>query len=86
MKKLVGILEPFQQTQYLHIYEDGNKIDIVESDIDNFVTNAVNLIEQYKISDISIKGPKKYAKNFGEQIKQSELTNYNNSSIEVKYL
>lgn len=87
MRKLVGMLEPFQQVQYLYVYEDGNKIEIKESSVDEFIDNAVNLIKTYNITDIDIKGPKKYAKNFGDKIKNNlEILSYSNSNINITYL
>ena len=87
MKKLIGMIEPFQVNQLLYVYEDGNKIDAIETDIDNFVKNAISLIKQYELTEMSIKGPKKYSKMLASQIQSSELLNYDNGNqIQINFI
>ena len=86
-KKIIGMLQPFDTKQIIYVYEDNNKIDVVEATIDNFATVVSNLANKYGISDINLTGgPKQYIKKIGDQIKEEGLTNYSNNQIEIKYL
>ena len=39
MKKIIGIIKPFEMQQSLIVYEDGNKIDICETTINDLMEN-----------------------------------------------
>ena len=41
MKKIVGVLRPFDLYQTIYIYEDGNQIDAFESTIDDLPNNIL---------------------------------------------
>ena len=86
-KKIIGMIQPFEIKQLIYVYEDNNKIDVVEATIDDFATVVSNLANQYGISDINLTGgPKQYTKRIGDKIKEEGLTNYSNNQIEIKYL
>ena len=83
MKKLVGVLSPFQVEQFLYVYEDGNKIDAVESTVDDFVKDSIELIKKHELTEMTIKGPKKYSKMIASKIESSELLKYTTIKINL---
>lgn len=85
-KKIIGILQPFDTKQIIYVYEDNNKIDIVETTMSDFSISVLDLINKYDILDINLAGPKQYTKKIGNDIKEQEITKYNNSQITIKYL
>jgi len=85
-KKIVGMLQPFNVEQMLFVYEDGNKIDMISTTVDDFVNDACALIHQYQIKEFQMAGPRRYTENFGQQIQNRQLTEYNNSTLEIKYI
>ena len=85
-KKIIGMLQPFDNKQMAYVYEDNNKIDAVETNLDNFAATVLGLIDKYKITDINIAGPKQYAKGIGDKIKEQGLNKYSNNQIQIKYL
>ena len=85
-KKIIGMLQPFDTKQIIYVYEGNNKIDVAEATIDNFATVVSSLANKYDILDINLAGPKQYTKKIGNDIKEQEITKYNNSQITIKYL
>ena len=53
-KKIIGLLQPFDLKQNIYVYEDGNKIEIIETKVDNFTSEMLQLINKYKIEDIEL--------------------------------
>ena len=85
-KKIIGLLQPFDLKQNIYVYEDGNKIEIIETKVDNFTTEILQLINKYKIKDIELAGPKKYAKGIGTKVQEEYIKNYSNNNLNIKYI
>lgn len=85
-KKIIGLLQPFNLKQNIYVYEDGNKIEIIETEVDNFATEILQLINKYKVEDIELAGPKKYTKGIGTKIQEEYLNNYSNNNLDIKYI
>lgn len=86
MKKIITMLQPFALNQNIIVYENGNKIDMKESTIDNLVEEVSKLIEQYDIKQIDFIGAKQYAKGLGNKIKENELFQFNKDDLIINYL
>lgn len=85
-KKIIGLLQPFDLKQNIYVYEDGNKIEIVETKVDNFTSEMLQLINKYKIEDIELAGPKKYTKGIGTKVQEEYIKNYSNNNLNIKYI
>lgn len=85
-KKIIGLLQPFDLKQNIYVYEDGNKIEIIETKVDNFTTEILQLINKYKIEDIELAGPKKYTKGIGTKVQEEYIKNYFNNNLNIKYI
>ena len=85
-KKIIGLLQPFDLKQNIYVYEDGNKIEIIETKVDNFTSEILQLINKYKIEDIELAGPKKYAKGIGTKVQEEYIKNYSNNNLNIKYI
>ena len=85
-KKIIGLLQPFDLKQNIYIYEDGNKIEIIETKVDNFTSEMLQLINKYKIEDIELAGPKKYTKGIGAKVQEEYIKNYSNNNLNIKYI
>lgn len=79
MKKIIGIIRPFQIEQTFMVYEDGNKIDIIKTTLENLHPSLFELIEKYQIGQLDLVGPKKYLKGVANQIQKAKEkeTKYN---------
>lgn len=85
-KKIIGLLQPFDLKQNIYVYEDGNKIEIIETKVDNFTSEMLQLINKYKIEDIELVGPKKYTKGIGTKVQEEYIKNYSNNNLNIKYI
>lgn len=85
-KKIIGLLQPFDLKQNIYVYEDGNKIEIIETKVDNVISEMLQLINKYKIEDIELAGPKKYTKGIGTKVQEEYLKNYSNNNLSIKYI
>lgn len=85
-KKIIGLLQPFDLKQNIYVYEDGNKIEIIETKVDNFTSEMLQLINKYKIEDIELAGPKKYTKGIGAKVQEEYIKNYSNNNLNIKYI
>ena len=86
MKKIITMLQPFALNQNIIVYENGNKIDMKESTIDNLVEEVSKLIEQYNIKQVDFIGAKQYAKGLRTKIKENELFQFNKDDLIINYL
>ena len=86
MNKIIGIIEPFFILQQLYIYKDNIKVEAITTTLDTITNDVSNLIEEYEIEEVDLKGPEKFSKKFGKEIEKSMLSKYNNSSIKIKYI
>ena len=85
-KKIIGLLQPFDLKQNIYVYEDGNKIEIIETKVDNFTSEMLQLINKYKIEDIELAGPKEYTKGIGTKVQEEYIKNYSNNNLNIKYI
>lgn len=85
-KKIIGLLQPFDLKQNIYVYEDGNKIEIIETKVDNFTSEILQLINKYKIEDIELAGPKKYTKGIGTKVQEEYIKSYSNNNLNIKYI
>lgn len=85
-KKIIGLLQPFDLKQNIYVYENGNKIEIIETKVDNFTSEMLQLINKYKIEDIELAGPKKYTKGIGTKVQEEYIKNYSNNNLNIKYI
>lgn len=86
MKKIVGILRPFDLKQTFYVYENGNKIDMANPTIDEITNTIFSLCEQHEITQVDLTGPKQYSKGIQEKIQQAELTKYRTSKITINII
>lgn len=63
MNKIIGIIEPFQKQQQLYIYKDNVKVEAITTTLDTIVNDISDLIKEYEIEEVDLKGPDKFSKN-----------------------
>lgn len=86
MKKIIGRLRPFQMEQNLLVYEDGNKIDFIQTDMENLHTALFQTMEKYDVYRFDIVGPKKYSTGIKNQILKSAITKFENKELEINII
>lgn len=84
MKKIVTSLQPFELNQILYVYEDGNKLDLIETTLKDLEANLFMLVEKYDITEVNFFGPKQYSKGIKKQIDEKKIEKYgNNDKFEI---
>lgn len=86
MKKIIAMVRPFDAQQILMVYEDGNKIDMIQTSIADFNESLFTLSEKHEVYQLDMTGPKKYIKGLEKQIKEAEMTKYSANKIEVNII
>ena len=52
MKKIIGVLRPFDLVQKFYVYENGNKIDAVGVELNEIPTTILGLSQQYDVHQL----------------------------------
>ena len=52
MKKIVGILNPFDATQSFYFYEDGNRIDRLTCSLNEIPSSLISFASNYGVTEI----------------------------------
>ena len=87
MKKIIGIIKPFEGQQTLLVYEDGNKIDMNQTTIEKLNESLFLLMETHDVYRVDLAGPKKYLKGLSDQIQRQAAAKYENSKeIEINII
>lgn len=84
MKKIIGILRPFDLYQTLYVYEDGNEIDVAKTTVDEIANKVLELANKYEINQIDLSGAKQYAIKIQKDICEKELTQYNKNELVIQ--
>lgn len=86
MKKIIGILRPFDIMKTLYVYEDGNKIAMVETTIDELDSKILALCQEYDVTQVDLTGPKQYVRGVQEKIQEASVTKYNSKEIIINII
>ena len=84
MKKMVGIIHPFDINQTFYIYEDQNKIETIETQIDQIPEVVLKLSNTYNIYQVDLVGTRHFVEGIIKNIKEKENTQYNENKIIIK--
>ena len=84
MKKIIGIIHPFDIHQRLYVYQDGNKLEMRYSKLNNISEDIIELAYTYDIQQVDLSGAKQFSQGIVKEIQKKELTRYNTNKIIVK--
>jgi hypothetical protein len=83
MKKIIGVIKPFDMKQNFYVYEDGNKLDSASPTIDEISETIFALMQEYDVSQLDLVGPKQYNKGLSKKIKEAEMVKYDKNTLEI---
>ena len=84
MRKIIGIVSPIAPSQQFYVYDNGNKIEMLDASVDEITNVVFTWADQYTdIEQVELFGPKKYANGIAKKIKETEATKYSNRSLEI---
>ena len=85
LRKMICVLQPFALSQLVFVYENGNKIDAAEVEVDNLVNQILSFCDKYYLSKVSFTGPIQYARGIGKKVQEKFITEYGRE-VEIEYL
>lgn len=72
MVKIIGVIQPFDMTQYLYIYQDGKKIYTETFALHNISDTLFKLCKNYNTNIIELSAPHRYLQGLIQSIKKDE--------------
>ncbi len=86
MKKIVSVIKPFIMEQNIFVYEDGNKINVSTSNIEDLDQMILKLADEYEVTEVNLLGPTNYSKGLKTKIENAEITKYKENKLEIKLI
>lgn len=86
MRKIIGMIRPFEMNQTLMVYEDGNKIDICKTTMEELYPSIFALVEKHEVYQLDLVGPKSYTKGLKNQIDKAATVKYADNKLEVNII
>lgn len=83
MKKIIGIIRPFDLRQTFYVYEDGNKIAVEYPTLNEINESVFSLSSKYEVNQVDLVGPKQYNRGLSKRIKEAEMTKFNENKLEI---
>lgn len=84
MKKIIGIIHPFDINQIFYVYDDENKVETIETQIENIPEIVLKLSSTYNINQIDLTGAKHFTEGIVKQIQEKEINKYNENKLIIK--
>lgn len=86
MKKIVGMIRPFDIKQNLYVYEDGNKLACKQPKLDELNEIIFSFMQEYDVSQLDLVGPKQYNRGLSKKLKEAEMIKFNKNNLEINVL
>lgn len=81
MKKIIGIIHPFDMYQTFFVYEDGNKLQTVQTKVGDIPDTILQLSATYDVYRVDLSGSKHFSKGIIRQIQEKEISRYNENKL-----
>jgi hypothetical protein len=86
MKKIVGVIHPFDVYQTFYVYEDKNQLDIIQTTIDDLPEAILKSANINNVYQIDISGSQQFVKGIINQIKEKEISKYSQNKLIISYV
>ena len=83
MKKIIGIIHPFDKYQTFYVYEDGNKLNMTQVKMQKVLETIFQLSKKYQAYQIDLTGSRFYSKKLAQQIQEKELVEYDKHKLTI---
>ena len=84
MKKIIGIIHPFDMYQTFYVYQDGNKLEITQARIKDIPDTVLELSRTYDVYQVDLSGSKHFSKGIIQKIQEEEITKYNENKLNIR--
>lgn len=86
MKKIVGMVRPFDAKQTFYVYEDGNVLGVKTPSLENITEDILSLAKEFNVNRIDLAGPKQFNHKIVKDIQKEEFLKYNKNSLEINLI
>lgn len=76
MKKIIGVLRPFDIQQTFYVYQDGNKIGSFHTTIPELDVDILKYAKQYDVDQVDFSGAAHYVSGLIQKIQKKEIEKY----------
>ena len=84
MKKIIGIIHPFDIYQTFYVYEDGNKLEIIQTKMNDIPDTIFQLSHTYDVYQVDLSGAERFIKGIIKKIQEKEFTKYNKNKLNIR--
>ena len=84
MKKIIGVIHPFDAKQILYVYQNGNKLAFEKVNLNEIPEMIFKFAKQYDVKQVNLAGSKVFNQRFVKKIQQLEMTKFNKNELEIK--
>lgn len=84
MKKIIGIIHPFDIYQTLYVYEDGKELENIQTRMKDLPKTVLDLSNTYKTYDVDLSGAQYFTKNIIKKIQEEEMLKYNEYKLTIR--
>lgn len=84
MRKIIGVIHPFDIYQNFYVYQDGNKIEMTQAKLNDIPETVLELAQLYDVYRVDLSGAKHYAQKIIREIQEKEFTKYNENKLVIK--
>lgn len=84
MRKIIGVIHPFDIYQTFYVYEDGNKLELVQTKLSDIPETIFELAKIYNVTQVDLSGAEHFNKGIIKQIQEAEMTKYNTHNLTIK--
>lgn len=81
MKKIVGIIHPFDIYQTFYVYDEGTEVETVQTKIRDIPNTVFELSRVYNIDSVDLSGAKEFSVGIVKQIREKEISKYNTNKL-----
>ena len=75
--KIVGNIQPFVMDSKLYVYDDGNCVEVKETDIDNI---------NHNIDQVDLAGPQSFLKGIKDKFDLAQMNKYDAKKVNMKLI
>ena len=84
MKKIIGIIHPFDMYQTFYVYEDGNKLETIQTRVKDIPDTIFELSRAYNTYQVDLSGAEHFTEGIIKKIQEKENTKYNEHKLTIK--
>ena len=84
MRKIIGIIHPFDIYQTFYVYEDGNKLEIIQTKMNDIPDTIFQLSHTYDVYQVDLSGAERFIKGIIKKIQEKEFTKYNENKLNIR--